>query len=183
MKKYLAVLASVGLIAAMAIAVPVLAGDKNKGETTVACGDNGTIVASPTVLWPPNHKEVDITFVYTDDDSDGSGDVSLEIIQNTHDEVVDDEELNGSGNTPFATDSLGGASTDSDGETTVVGYARSERSGTGDGRVYEFDYVAQADMGLDGCESDPMTAGDGIIVSVPHDCRAVEGGNSSCNDN
>lgn len=182
MKRYLAILTGVGLIAAFAIAVPSLAGNKNKGGTTVACGDNGTIVASPTTLWPPNHKEVDITFLYTDDDSDGTGDVALEITPAAHDEVVDGEELNGTGNTPFATDSMGGASMDTDGDTLVVGYARAERSGRGDGRVYEFDYTAKADMGLDGCESDPGTAGDGILVLVPHDCRAIDGGNSACND-
>lgn len=188
LKRYLAALSVVAVIGALSVAVPTFAGDHAKGVTTIACGNNGTITVSPTTLWPPNHKEVDITFVYADDSSDGTSDVALAITQNLHDEVVadqegDDEEMNGSGNTPFATDSLGGASMDSDGETTVVGYARSERSGRGDGRVYEFDYMADADMGTDGCESDPDTAGDGILVLVPHDCRAVEGGNSPCNDN
>ena len=185
MKKHLAVLAGVGLIAATSIAAPGLAGDKTRGSVTIVCGTtgftNGRITASPTVLWPPNHKEVDITFVYTDDGNDGTTDVALEIIPVPHDEVVDNEELQGSGNTPFATDSLGGASMDDDGQTEVIGSARSERSGTGDGRLYEFDYMAQADLGTDGCSSDPMVAGDGILVSVPHDCRAVEGGDSPCN--
>jgi hypothetical protein len=186
LKKYLAVLAGIGLIAATAIAVPGLAGDKNKGETTVACGNNGTITASPTTLWPPNHKDVPILFTYTDDDSDGTSDVSLEIIATPHNEIVEGEEINGTGNTPAATDSLGGAATDSDGSVDVTGSARAERSGhlnDAGGRVYEFDYVAQADMMTDGCESDPMTEGDGIIVFVPHDCRAVDGGNSACNAN
>ena len=183
MKKHLAVLAGVGLIAASSIALPVIAADKNKGEAVVPCGDNGTITASPTVLWPPNHKDVPITFTYTDDSSDGTSDVTLTIISNFHDEVVDGEELVGSGNTAFLTDSAGGTANDSDGSVDVIGSARAERSGTGDGRTYRFDYDASADNGLDGCESDPANPNDGIVVSVPHDCRAVDGGNSACNDN
>jgi hypothetical protein len=183
MKKHLAVLAGIGLIAATAIAVPGLAGDNNRGSVTVACGDNGTITASPTVLWPPNHKDVPITFTYTDADPEEAVEgQSLTITQNLHDEVVDGEELVGSGNTPFLTDSAGGTNSDTDGSVDVVGSARSERSGTGDGRTYEFDYSADDGGMTDGCASDPMTAGDGIIVSVPHDCRAVAGGNSPCND-
>ena len=186
MKKTLALLMCLGLVAALAVAMPTFAGDKNKGSSTLACGDNGSITASPTILWPPNHKDVPILFTYTDDDSDGFGDVALEIIATPHNEIVDEEEINGTGNTPAATDSVGGAGSDSDGSVDVLGSARAERSGhlnDAGGRVYEFDYAAQADMGLDGCESDPATAGDGIIVFVPHDCRAVEGGNSQCNDN
>jgi len=158
----------------MAIAVPTFAADKNKGSDSRACGDNGTIETSPTFLWPPNHKDVDITFTYTDDDTDGFSDVSLEITATPHNEIVDDEEINGTGNTPAATDSVGGAGMDTDGDVSVVGTARAERSGhknADGGRVYEFEYVAESDMGTDGCMSDPGTAGDGILVFVPHDCR------------
>lgn len=183
MKRSLAVFAVVGLVAALAVAAPTIAGDKNRGETVTAC-DDGTIVTTPTVLWPPNHKDVPISFTYTDDDGATQ---SLTIISNLHDEVLDlngeASELNGSGNTPFLTDSAGGTASDDDGSAEVVGSARAERSGRGDGRVYEFDYTADDGGTTDGCESDPMTAGDGILVTVPHDCRAVDGGNSACNDN
>jgi hypothetical protein len=183
MKKHLAILASAGLVAAMSIALPGLAADQNKGSFSAACGSNGTITASPTVLWPPNHQDVQITFTYTDNDAaEAAQSQKLTITPNLHDEVVDNEELVGSGNTPFLTDSVGGTATDTDGSVDVVGTARAERSGTGDGRVYEFDYTAD-DGTLDGCKTDPAKAGDGILVSVPHDCRAVEGGNSACNDN
>lgn len=163
--------------------MPTFAGDKNKGESTIACGSNGTITTTPTTLWPPNHKDVPVTFTYTDPDG---GDVTLAITSTPHNEIVDDEEINGTGNTPAATDSMGGTNTDSDGSVDVVGSARAERSGhlsEAGGRVYEFDYMADSTLGTDGCNSDPATAGDGIIVFVPHDCRAVEGGNSACNDN
>lgn len=174
MKRVIAILAGVGLLAAFMVVGPTLAGTKNHGDASIACGDNGTIAWSPTNLWPPNHKDVPVTFVYTDDDSDGMSDVALEVTANAHNEVIDGEEINGTGNTPAATDSVGGANMDTDGETEVTGSARAERSGHKNddgGRVYEFDYVAEADMGLDGCMTDPMTEGDGIEVFVPHDCR------------
>ena len=188
MKKHLAVLVGVGLIAATAIAVPVIAADKNKGSQTVACGDNGTITASPTVLWPPNHKDVPITFTYTDNDAlEDAQSQTLTITAKLHDEVLNPDgeasELNGSGNTPFLTDALGGTNSDNDGSVDVVGSARSERSGRGDGREYRYEYRADDGGTTDGCESDPDDDSDDLVVTVPHDCRAVDGGNSACNDN
>lgn len=164
-----------GVVATAAISLVTTAGADNPvgghGKATIACGNDGTIRWTPTSVWPPNHQDVNITWTYTDD---SDNDVSLEIIQKPHNQVVDGEELVGSGNTPFATDQLGGAASDSDGSVDVVGYVRAERSGTEQGgRIYSFEYKAQAGpAGLtDGCESDPDDDSDDIIVTVPHDCR------------
>ena len=153
------------------------------GKNDIDCGNDGTIAWTPTTVWPPNHKEVPITWTYTDD---SDNDVKLEIFQKLHNQVVDGDELNGSGNTPFVTDQLGGANSDSDGSVDVVGYVRGERSGTEQGgRIYSFEYKAEAGpAGLtDGCESDPDDDSDDITITVPHDCRenwcaTVNGGNS-----
>jgi len=141
------------------------------GKNSIDCGTDGTIGWTPTSVWPPNHKEVPITWTYADD---SDSDVKLTIIQKLHNQVVNDEELVGSGNTPFATDSFGGTASDTDGEVDVVGYVRGERSGTEQGgRIYSFEYKAEGGpLGLtDGCESDPDDDSDDITITVPHDCR------------
>jgi hypothetical protein len=176
LKKQIGALAALGLAGAFAFAAPTTAANKNGGTDTRACGDNGTITYSPTSLWPPNHKAQNITITYTDPDAQN---VSLEITANPHNEIVDGEEVNGTGNTPSATDSTGGVNSAEGDTVTVIATAISERSGhknADGGRVYEFDYVAAADQDGtpltvldDGCMSDPATAGDGLIVFVPHD--------------
>ena len=142
------------------------------GKNDIKCGNDGTIAWTPTSVWPPNHQDVNITWTYSDKTDSN---VKLTIIQKAHNQVVDDTyELVGSGNTPFATDSLGGAASDSDGSVDVVGYVRAERSGTEQGgRIYAFEYKAEAGpLGLtDGCESDPDDDDDDLVVTVPHDCR------------
>ena len=162
-------LLGIGALALVVTTLPATADNPvgGHGKNDIACG-NGTIAWTPTTVWPPNHKEVPITWTYTDNDDD---DVTLVITQKLHNQVVDEEELVGSGNTPFATDSLGGANSDDDGAVDVVGYVRGERSGTEQGgRVYSFEY--KADNGLtDGCESDPDDDSDDIRITVPHDCR------------
>jgi hypothetical protein len=173
--KKLSAVAAVGLMATFAFAAPGDAGTKNGGSGEVnPCGDDGVITYSPTTLWPPNHKDQTITITYTDPDAES---VSLSITGNPHNEIIEGEEINGTGNTP-PPDSTLATSKSADGNTvTVEVFARSERSGhknADGGRVYEFDYDAKSEEnGLphedDGCMSSAMTSGDGLIVFVPHD--------------
>jgi hypothetical protein len=158
------------LIAALGLLVPVASRASSFGSNSVKCGNNGTITWSPTTLWPPNHKLQNITFTYTDPDG---GDVMLEITAKPHSDTLEDgTELNGTGNTPPATDQMGGANSDSDGSVDVVGNARAERSGhSKNGRTYSFEYTASDNHGADGCMSDPNDDSDDLTVFVPHDCR------------
>jgi hypothetical protein len=165
-------------IATLALLVPMSANagsDHTFGETIMPCGDGGTITWTPTTLWPPNHKLHDITFTYTDDDDDAS----LTITMRPHSDVIDEggeaTERNGSGQTPFLTDSSGGEDVGGgDGTAVVTGTARGERSGQAkEGRTYSFGYVADDGGTTDGCsgpDMDPATD-DEITVFVPHDCR------------
>ncbi len=101
-------------------------------------------------LWPPNHKFVDVTIEgVTDPDGD---EVSITITNITSDE-------------PTATiEGAGGAkhAPDADGVGTDTASLRAERSGKGNGRVYEITFVA----------SDGIAETEGsVTVCVPHDRR------------
>jgi hypothetical protein len=167
------------LVSLLALLVPT-AGQAQKdhtfGSNSIDCGEDGTISWTPTTLWPPNHKLHDITITYSDSDESAS----LTITPMPHSDVIGEgeeaTERNGSGNTPFATDSSGGTDPDDgDGEAVVTGTARGERSGQAkEGRTYSFGYMAEDGGTTDGCsgpDMDPETD-DEIIVFVPHDCRA-----------
>src|SRR5262245_26789760 len=92
-------------------------------------------------LWPPNHKYVDIDLQQVL----GPNVTAIEILTITQDEAIDEK---GSGNTEC----------DGDGVGTSVAHIRAERSGRGNGRVYEIEYSAFNN----GCS--------GLIhVLVPHD--------------
>jgi hypothetical protein len=165
-----------GAVMAFGLLNPAGAGTKNTGGGYKACGENGSITWTPDTLWPPNHKAQTITVRYADPDA---GQKTLALTTNPHNEMVDGEEINGTGNTPSATDSsVGDAASGSGPYVEVEVTAVSERSGhknADGGRIYEFDYVAEnAQSGdtTDGCESDATVRGDGVIVKVPHDCRA-----------
>jgi hypothetical protein len=158
------------LASIVALIVPNVgrANETNFGSSSIPCGNNGTIQWDPTTIWPPNHKLHTIHFTYSDPDNNM---VSLTITPDANTDVVNGQELNGSGNTPMAGDSVGGTGSDTDGNVTVNGAARAERSGhSKDGRTYRFDYMASADGGADGCKSDPNDPKDDLTVLVPHDC-------------
>ena len=76
-------------------------------------------------LWPPNHKYVEIDL----EEVLGSQTTAVEVLSITQDEPVDDV---GDGHTEC----------DGDGIGTSVARIRSERSGLGNGRVYEIEYSA-----------------------------------------
>jgi len=92
-------------------------------------------------LWPPNHKyvEIDLEQVL------GPDTTAIEILSITQDEPVDER---GDGHTQC----------DGDGVGTSVARIRAERSGRGNGRVYEIEYSAFNG----GCSGF-------IHVVVPHD--------------
>ena len=109
--------------------------------------DCSKVAASPTTLWPPNHKFVTVTLAGATD-PDG-GQTTLTITG-----VTQDEALDGLGDGDTAPDAA-----------TVAGRAdqvqlRAERSGTGDGRVYRIAFSVSD--GKDKCTGT-------VFVTVPHD--------------
>jgi hypothetical protein len=110
-----------------------------------------TLSVSPTMLWPPDHKMVLITPSWTvSDECDATPDVSLvSIVANEGDETI------GDGHT---TDDI------QIGEDGSI-YLRSERSGTGNDRVYTITYQAVDDCGNATVRS--------ATVSIPHDFKVL----------
>ncbi|MGH2830185.1 MAG: hypothetical protein ACRDJM_06855 [Actinomycetota bacterium] len=162
-----ALLAAVAIMSAFGVA-----NARGAGQGVKDCGDGHQITWSPKVIWPPSHKYETVTITYSDTNPEHT--LTLTITRVSHDEMVDEStELNGAGNTPFATDGVitnpGGTGNGSVQGTVDV---RSERSGRGDGRVYTIEYTATS-TGTDD-EGNTTTDDDcsgSIAVSVPHDCR------------
>jgi hypothetical protein len=104
--------------------------------------------AVPSMLWPPNHKMVDISF-----DLDVENDCDLELDCRVL-EVTSNEPINGPGDGNTEPDWM----IDEDGGLKL----RAERSGTGDGRVYTIRLR---------CEHEESGIGDETVVEVvvPHD--------------
>jgi hypothetical protein len=111
-------------------------------HTTPVCS---AAAASPSLLWPPNHKLVPIEIDGVTD-ADGSA-VTLSVVS-----IFQDEPTYGlgDGDTPI----------DGFGVGTSTAIVRAERSGTGNGRVYHIKFTATAN-GLS-CSGD-------VTVGVPHD--------------
>ena len=105
-----------------------------------------SVSASPNVLWPPNHKMVPVTIAVSA--SDGCSAVSSGIVGVTSDEPVD---------------GLGDGHTSPDwivtGDLTLL--VRSERSGTGDGRVYT--------VTIDAVDEAGKSSTAATTILVPHD--------------
>jgi hypothetical protein len=101
---------------------------------------------SVAVLWPPNHRMVDVSILgVTDPDGDA---VTVTITG-----ITQDEPVNGTGDGDTGPDGAGvGSST---------AQVRAERSGVGNGRVYEVSFTA--DDGKGG------TCDGSVKVGVPHD--------------
>ena len=116
------------------------------GPPPNAAPDCSNAAPSAASLWPPNHKfnSVNVEGV-TDPDGDA---VTINI-----DGISQDEAVNGKGD--------GNTSPDGTGVGPDTAEVRAERSGKGDGRVYEIDYTA--DDGNGG------TCSGTVEVGVPHD--------------
>jgi hypothetical protein len=109
--------------------------------------DCSGVSASPTVLWPPNHKLRTVTVAgATDPDGDA---VTITITG-----VTQDEPVNGIGDGNTSPDAVAGA-------TAARVQLRAERAGGGDGRVYLIAYTATDPSGAS-CSGT-------VTVSVPHD--------------
>jgi hypothetical protein len=155
-----AVAAVIVLFAFLAICTPIQ-GMANGGGNKPLNSPPSVTAAYPSIecLWPPNHKFVDITIEgVTDPDGD---DVTITITGITSDEPT--ATIEGAGGDKHAPDA-GGVGT----ETASV---RAERSGTGNGRVYEITFVAR----------DGIAETEGSVsVKVPHDqrgdCESIDSG-------
>jgi len=102
-------------------------------------------VASPATLWPPNHKlePIEIVGIETADGSDATIHVTA---------VFQDEPVDWTGDGDTAPDAI----LDGSGGVSL----RRERSGLGDGRIYQVDY--ETTDGSSSCTGS-------VIVGVPHD--------------
>ncbi|MBI2887108.1 MAG: hypothetical protein HYY02_07855 [Chloroflexi bacterium] len=117
------------------------------GDTTpptVSCS------ATPSVLWPPNHKLAPVSVNVQATDASGIASVVLVA-------VTSNEPDDGLGDGDTANDIQGWAVGTSD----TSGMLRAERSGSGNGRVYRLFYTATDNAG--------NSASCSATVSVPHD--------------
>lgn len=130
--------------------------------------DGGTVeYDGPTDVWPPNHKLIPADLTFTPDTDDMYSYSAMA----GHDQVVDGEELNGSGNTPFETDIAfvqeDGTTTQmimgmETGEQTFPMQVRAERSGRDmTGRTYTIAGMVTYGMG-EPCDF-------AFEITVPHD--------------
>ncbi len=108
--------------------------------------DCSSAAPSSATLWPPNHKFHSVSV-------NGVTDADGDAVTITIDGITQDEPVNGKGD--------GNTSPDGAGVGTDTAEVRAERSGKGDGRVYEISFTA--DDGNGGtCEGS-------VNVGVPHD--------------
>jgi hypothetical protein len=112
-----------------------------------------TCTATPTSVWPPNHKLRDVTATVTVAD-DGSGPAGFRLVAVTSNEA--DSGL-GRGDVP------GDVQDWATGTADTAGRIRAERADTGHGRVYTLTYA--------GADLAGNTARCSTSVTVPHDAR------------
>lgn len=115
-------------------------------KVTNAPPDCGKAYPSVGTIWPPNHKLANVTIKgVTDPDNDA---VSVRITR-----IRQDEPVNGLGD--------GDTSPDGFGIGSPVAQVRAERSGLGNGRVYEIGFTAEDGRG-GSCQGR-------VSVGIPHD--------------
>jgi hypothetical protein len=170
--KKAAVLGAAGLLAALGVAAPSIAGGNKYAAVSSSrdCGDGDTVVLNgPLKLWPPNHKFVDEPVTATD--SDPTSTVSLTITPTLTDTAGGDGGATHDPDWQLSDGSNGDSFTSSGtGSTTSALQLRAERSGKGEGRTYTINWTATFDNGSKSCSSTdegqtPFT------ITVPHDMR------------
>jgi hypothetical protein len=146
-----------------------------KGPGFKDCGSSFSVVWSPTQVFPPNHKMVDGTLAYNAPAGDAIDQLKLQITGIVNNEVVDGEEMNGSGNTlidsNWDTDAVTGT-----GSVSRAFQIRAERSGLGVGRTYTVTYTATADPAVATGLGTSNNCSGSVDVFIPHD---MGGGNDS----
>jgi EGF domain-containing protein/growth factor-like EGF protein len=105
-------------------------------DVPVVTLDCSGAVASPGLLWPPNHQLVPISVIDVIDPNGGTVTVTIT-------GVSQDEPVNGLGD--------GDTSPDATGVGTANAAVRSERAGNGDGRVYHITFSATSTSGSESC--------------------------------
>ena len=128
-----------GLLSATATVVVSVSNDRPRCDLAQA---------SPSLLWPPNHRLVPVNIV-------GVSDPDNDTLGLTVTDVTQDEPANGQGDGNIAPDAI------IQGNAILI---RAERSGSGDGRVYRINFTAYD--GLRGACSGAVT------VSVPRSTKA-----------
>lgn len=111
-------------------------------------------VASPDRLWPPDLKMVQVELVGVTDEDPVYNTVTLQVTG-----VSQDEPVNGLGDGDFSPDAVIQSRAPAD--SVLI---RAERSGTGNGRVYIVNFVA--DDGFESCTGQ-------VSVSVPHSLKST----------
>jgi hypothetical protein len=175
--KKLALVGLAGVVAAMGIAAPSVAGGNKYAatETIRDCGDGDTVTLDgPLKLWPPNHKFVDEPVTATDGTSakptDGASNATtLTITPEVADAVGGD---GGSAHDPDwqLADGTTGDSFMASGDPSATAELqfRAERSGKGEGRAYTITWAATFDGGSKKCSSSDSGQSP-FTVEVPHD--------------
>ena len=170
--KKAAVLGAAGLLAALGVAAPSIAGGNKYAAVSSSrdCGDGDTVVLNgPLKLWPPNHKFVSEPVTATD--SDPTSSVSLTITPTLTDATGGDGGAQHDPDWQLSDGSTGDSFTSSGtGSTTSALQLRAERSGKGEGRTYTINWTATFDNGTKHCSStdDGQTP---FTITVPHDMR------------
>lgn len=171
------------------IALPAAAtqGHQSGGTSMASCND-GTVTASPAILWPPNHKLIPINVSYFENSGSGDGDSDQIQVTNIDVSFVDGNgqvnvEGHGAGQPSpqqqpdFVVGNLPGANPDTQTWTTKGTddvQIRSERAGTvgnGSGRVYMLKVTCKDTVA--GPVTEPPPPGGSnmgtVFVCVPHD--------------
>lgn len=146
--------------------------DHNFGSSTMACGGDLSVTATPITLWPPNHKMVPVTFSLTESPSDSDGGtLSIQIMGITSNQADED----GAGQPTvqqgpdWSPSAPGTAQTATEpGPATVTEMFRAERNGVDPlkaGRQYTVMVSCKETMTLV-----PETMGSATFtITVPHD--------------
>ncbi len=147
--------------------------DHNFGSSTMACGNGDLrVTASPTTLWPPDHKMVPVTFSLTESPSDSDGGtLSIQIMNITTNQTDED----GAGQPTvqqgpdWSPSAPGTAQTATEpGPATVTEMIRAERNGLDplkSGRQYMVTVACKETMAFVTEEMGMAT----FTITVPHD--------------